>query len=225
MSETGTGARPRHASTCLLIRPADKGPEVFLTRRLESMRFVGGYHVFPGGKVETEDMSGDAWSLVTGRTEDELRQWMGDGCEPALARGHVLAAVRELFEESGILLALTASGASVHTAPSGLEEWRRQLMAGEADFYGDLRKRGWRLDLAAIDYFDHWVTPNYVPIRFDTRFFSVRMPEGATATHWPGEADDGIWLTPSEAIACWERQEIRMIPPTLFSLRRLIDGA
>ena len=218
--------QPRPAATCILLRESSGGFELFLTRRLPQMKFVGGHHVFPGGKVDASDSSPAALGRVSGRTPEQAASYLSSTLPVEAALGYWLAAVRELFEETGVLLAVhgpSGSGVAAGADPEALEAFRRGVLDHEIHFYEELERRGWRIDLSRIAYFDHWVTPEYVPMRFDTRFFAARLPDGAKATHWPGEADEGFWIAPREAIERWERRELTMIPPTFMSIRRLMD--
>jgi 8-oxo-dGTP pyrophosphatase MutT (NUDIX family) len=143
---------------------------------------------------------------------------------PARARGHYVAAIRELFEEAGILLARGDAGWIEHAdeaTDARLHESRRAVAAGALPFVSFVRDFELRLAADALCYFAHWITPAVERRRFDTRFFVARMPQRQRALHDRVESIEGEWLTPRSALARYARREIELVPPTICSLDRL----
>jgi len=156
----------RPASTVVLLRPADPF-EVFLVRRSDSIAFMGGAHVFPGGRVDEDDRLHDIDALSVGAEAAAAR--MSD-VPRDVAIAHHVAAVRELFEEAGVLLARPLDTAWMPT----LEQYRRDLLTGAIAFADIVRREHFHLALDELAYFAHWVTPEIETRRFDTRFFIAR---------------------------------------------------
>ena len=203
-------AAARPASTVVLLRPANPF-DVFLVRRSDSIAFMGGAHVFPGGGVDDEDRLDDIDALSDGAAEAAAR--MSD-VPREVALAHHVAALRELFEEAGVLLAR-------QVPTQQLERYRRDLLAGQTTF-GDI-VRGERLRLAfdELAYFAHWVTPEIETRRFDTRFFIARSPEGQTPVHDEGETSHSGWFAPLAAIERCRSGVISLPPPTWTTLSML----
>jgi len=203
-------AAARPASTVVLLRPANPF-DVFLVRRSDNIAFMGGAHVFPGGGVDDEDRLDDIDALSDGAAEAAAR--MSD-VPREVALAHHVAALRELFEEAGVLLAR-------QVPTQQLERYRRDLLAGQTTF-GDI-VRGERLRLAfdELAYFAHWVTPEIETRRFDTRFFIARSPEGQTPVHDEGETSHSEWFAPLAAIERCRSGVISLPPPTWTTLSML----
>jgi 8-oxo-dGTP pyrophosphatase MutT (NUDIX family) len=210
---------PRNAATVVLLRDRGDGPEVYLLRRTASMAFAAGFFVFPGGSVDArdEDFADEAW--IGPRPSEWARALTSD--EPR-ARSLVCAAVRETFEESGVLLA-GASADRVVADTSG-EDWeadRLALLDRSLSLAELLLRRGLVLRADLLRVWSHWITPEVEPKRFDTRFFVAAMPDGQRTRDVGGEADRVAWLRPSDALAAHGRGELSMLPPTLAALTDL----
>jgi len=203
-------APARPASTVVLLRPASP-IEVFLVRRSDSIAFMGGAHVFPGGRVDAADHLDAIAGIADG--VDAIAARMND-VPAGDAAAHHVAAVRELFEEAGVLL---AHGLSASSIPR-LAVQRRALLAGQTSLPDIARTEHVRLALDELAYFAHWVTPEIEIKRFDTRFFVARAPEGQTPVHDEGETSHSEWVDPAEAIERCRRQEIALPPPTWTTL-------
>jgi 8-oxo-dGTP pyrophosphatase MutT (NUDIX family) len=221
---TLTPPAPRDAATVALLRDTSAGPEVHLLRRVRGMAFAGGMHVFPGGSVDRADASAElAWA---GPTAAEWAERMR--CPEPLARALVCAAVRETFEESGVLLAGPAGSDGPELLDDvSTDEWEAERVALEAreqSLSQLLVRRGLVLRSDLLSYLAHWITPEVEPKRFDTRFFLAEMPGGQIARHVGGEADQRAWVRPQDALD----QRLRMMPPTaavLADLARFDDVA
>ncbi|PSK99400.1 hypothetical protein CLV63_103124 [Murinocardiopsis flavida] len=214
-------AVPRHAATVMLVRPAvpaGPGVQVYLLRRVPTMEFAPGAFVFPGGRVDDRDADHAVrWS---GPAPD---YWARRFAVPEpLARALVCAAVRETFEESGVLLA----GPSAHevvadTRGADWEADRAALIDRSLSFAEFLDRRGLVLRTDLLRPWSQWITPLVEPRRYDTRFFAAALPEGQQTRDVGGEADRVAWLRPEDAVAGWDRSELRMLPPTVATLREL----
>jgi 8-oxo-dGTP pyrophosphatase MutT (NUDIX family) len=209
---------PRHAATVVLLRDAAEGPEVYLLRRAGTMAFAAGMHVFPGGSVDPRD--GETATAWAGPPADKWAGWLG--CDEPLARALVCAAVRETFEESGVLLAGPDAGSVVaDTTGDDLEGARLALLDRSASMAEVLSTRGLVLRSDLLRPWAHWITPEFEPKRFDTRFFVAAVPPGQRPRDVSGEADDTVWLPVAAAVAQHEAGALAMLPPTIRSLREL----
>ncbi len=209
-----TAVGTRDAATIALLRDSAAGPEVYLLRRVRGMAFAGGMHVFPGGSVDPADAEADlAWA------GPPAAEWArAFGCSEPLARALVCAAVRETFEESGVLLAGTREDEVLGDVST--DEWeaeRASLEAREQSLSQLLLRRDLVLRADLLRPLAHWITPEVEAKRFDTRFFLARMPEGQVCREVGGEADQRVWSRPADAL----EHGLRMLPPTAVALRDL----
>ena len=216
--------QPRNASTVVLLRPDDKGGfDILLTRRPETMRFLGGFYVFPGGTVHRDDFSPEMLRRCRRLTGTEARQILGSHHEPAEAIGHWVAVARELFEEVGILLAVDESGKAFHAIDEEtrrrLEQKRQAIVNKQLDFAGFLESEDLFCDLAQVVYFDHWVTPDIYSMRFDTRFYAAILPSGQIPLTCSEEVTHSLWIKPAEALARMNRRDFPILPPTTTVLQ------
>ncbi len=196
-----------------------------MVKRHSAMGFLGGAHVFPGGAVEERDRDAGIDSYLSGLDASDAATVLSlDDVDRA--RGLYVAAVRELFEEAGILLACRAGGEWVELERPGgssgaILEQRARLAGGEGSVAELLAAYGLRLPLDRLAYFAHWVTPPQEKKRFDTRFFLVEAPAAQSAEHDRCESVEGEWLAPSRALEKYRAHEIGMVPPTIASLESL----
>jgi 8-oxo-dGTP pyrophosphatase MutT (NUDIX family) len=216
--EAAEVAVPRHAATVVLLRDATAGPEVYLLRRAATMAFAAGMHVFPGGSVDPRD--GETATAWSGPPAARWAAWLG--CDEPLARALVCAAVRETFEESGVLLAGPhAEDVVVDTTGDDLERDRLGLLDRTVSMAGMLSRRGLVLRSDLLRPWAHWITPEFEPKRFDTRFFVAAVPTGQRPRDVSGEADDTVWLPVAEAVAEHDGDRLAMLPPTIVALREI----
>ncbi|SFK89937.1 NUDIX hydrolase [Geodermatophilus ruber] len=210
----------RQASTVLLLRDGTPGLEVYLLRRTRGMPFAGGMTAYPGGGVDLRD--GDVETAWVGPPP---AQWAAVfGCDERVARELVCAAVRETFEEAGVLLAGPPDGATVVPDVSG-EDWeaqRQALLSRELSLAELLADRGLALRADLLRPFAHWVTPPEETRRYDTKFFVAALPVGQEARHVSGEADEAGWVTPAGALAQLHDGSRPMLPPTIHTLGQLV---
>ncbi len=209
----------RPASTVALVRPSDTGLEVFLVRRHDDVAFMGGAHVFPGGRVDAADRLDEPDRWCDGPVDTRMR-----GRTEADAHAFLVAAARELFEEAGVLLARDASGAMVSIAGDAVARFdthRRRLLASELRLIDILAGERLRLALDALALFAHWLTPLVDVRRLDTYFFLADAPASQDAAHCRHETTAGLWIRPLEAIDRCRRGDIALPPPTWTTLRAL----
>lgn len=211
---------PRLAATVILVRDGEGGVEVFMEERHIRSDFVGGAYVFPGGAVDPDDRVPE--ELCAGRTDRSASQLLGIE-HGGLA--YFVAAIRECFEEAGVLLAYDRSGALLDFGDAAQEarfrEWRDRLNASSATLLDLARAEGLRLATDRIHYWGHWITPEGQPRRYDTRFFLAEAPANQTATHDDWELTASAWVAPAEALERARRHEWMIIFPTLWNLREL----
>jgi len=203
---------PEPAATVCLVRESQSGLEVYLTRRHADLVFLGGFHVFPGGKVDRED--GSPAMLGRCRLQGPLAAAAPGVADPEQGMGFRVAAIREVFEETGVLL---AEGASAVPAER-LAAFRRELHAEQRSFLSLLETEDLYLPVDRLLWFAHWVTPATSPRRFDTHFFAAPMPAGQEVSPFPDEVSASGWEQPKAAIERWKQGQIKIIPPTLASL-------
>ncbi len=218
-------APTRDGATVMLVRdgPHDDRPlEVFMLRRHPSTAF-GSVHVFPGGVVDDADGADDLDPRCPGLTDADASARLG--IERG-GRAFWVAALREAFEEAGVLLAQDASGRPVRLdgdpdVLARFQEHRRAVHAREVAFLDVLEAEDLCLALAEVEYVSHWITPESEPKRFDTRFFLARAPEGHAYVHDEGELIGSEWVRPHVALERHRAGDFDMIGPTIVSLQDL----
>lgn len=216
-----------HAATVLLLREGDAGLQVLLTKRAAGLSFMGGLWVFPGGRMEPSDLAPElAARADQASIADTALRMLGAGGEPIdveTARGLLMAACRETFEESGVLLARPRVGAE----RSGAERFARvsarrvEASADAAAFVRLLIDEDLVLDVERLVYWSHWITPSFEKKRFDTRFFALPVPAGQEASVDFGELTHHAWLTEDDVRTHLASGEMRMAPPTRATLQDL----
>jgi 8-oxo-dGTP pyrophosphatase MutT (NUDIX family) len=187
------------AATVMLIRDGEAGVEVFMLRRTLAAVFGSGMHVFPGGRVESSD---------------------GDDAE----RAHRLAAVRECFEEAGVLLARTAAGAHVADGHPALAA-RHGVHDGSVDLVVLCDEHALVPAFDELVWVSHWITPIGEARRFDTRFYLAPAPHEQTSQHDDNETIASLWTRPGDALQRQAAGELTMMPPTIKNLQFLVQFA
>lgn len=192
-----------------------------MIRRKKAMRFLGGFYAFPGGKVDPDDASPAALGCCHGLDADEAARCFPGHDTPAPLAFWV-AAVRELLEESGVLLVCDERGRAVDPlAPrfaERLHEARGALVTGQEAFPGILAREGWRCDLRSLRYISYFVTPRSSPIRFAARFFLCRLPAGQAPRLFTEETSEGFWIHPGDGYRRFLEGEMAMAEPAEFGL-------
>ena len=214
---------PRPAATVILLRDTPLGPEVFLQRRVSAMEFAPNVCVYPGGGLDELDYS-ESWRCA------DARHWTGPGpswwarklnCDEGLATALVSAAVRELFEECGVLLATPADGSSITPGDERLAAARSELVDDKRSLADVLADAGWTLRADLLRPWAQWITPVVERRRYDTRFFVAALPDGQHADGETTEADLAGWLRPSQALKAWRTGKIELLPPTWVTLEQV----
>jgi 8-oxo-dGTP pyrophosphatase MutT (NUDIX family) len=211
----------------MLVRDAaepagDDIMEVLMVRRNLNSDFVGGAYVFPGGSVDLADSGAEAETACDGRNDAEASALLG---LPSGGLAYWVAALRETFEESGLLLAHRPGGPALLAGDSDEEARfvaeRAAVNAGTRHFLDVCRDEGLRLNVGDVHYFAHWITPQGAPRRFDTRFFVAGAPPGQKAAHDSGETIAEVWITPRAALAGHREGQFEIIFPTIRNLQAI----
>jgi len=222
----------RDAATVMLVRDAvapDGGPdvEVCMLRRNLASEFVAGAYVFPGGAVDPGDLGAAMEARCHGLSDTEASSVLG---VDSGGLAFWVAALRECFEEAGVLVAYrppSAGGppALLDTTPPGeaarFVAHRAGVNAGTTSLLEVVEEEDLTLAVDAVRYVDRWITPELAPRRYDTRFFVTAAPPGQVARHDDGETIASLWIRPVDALARFEAGEIELLPPTITCLRRL----
>jgi 8-oxo-dGTP pyrophosphatase MutT (NUDIX family) len=213
LNTTRIEGAPAPSATVVLLRDAGEDLEVFLLRRHGQSDVLGGAYVFPGGKVDAEDRE---WALRLDRDPEQLHALLGEPeLAPDEAAGLFVTAIRELFEETGVLLA--------DVSPAQAREAWAALRTGPR-FDELLAPTGVRLQAGALLPWSRWITPALSSVgrkRFDTRFFVATVPAGQDAGHDEHEATESLWLTPRAALQQYWNGQIELAPPQIMSLSHL----
>jgi 8-oxo-dGTP pyrophosphatase MutT (NUDIX family) len=209
-----TRGNVRLAATILLVRDTADGPEVFMMQRPGGVDFPD-LHVFPGGKVDGNDFVPE---LLEGLADIDADRLLG---LPAGGLRYWVAAIRECFEECGVLLAYRDGGPlrwSDRQEVERFDSYRQELIEGRMSMADLCRIERLRLAADRVWYFSHWITPEQVPRRFDTRFFIAAMPadQETVAHQWESAAAE--WVRPAEALRAHQEGRWQMISPTLTTL-------
>ena len=211
-------ARP--AATIVLIRNENHVLKILMLRRSSSVAAASGAHVFPGGRVDEMDAEVVDRGLFIGRDQDQAAHRL-DLAGGALE--YYCAALRELFEEAGLLLVLDTNGRRVEVRQEQLNGWREELLDRRVSWPGLLDREGLRLDVGDVEYLAHWVAPEGRPRRFDTRFFVAGAPEGQVVLVDDSEIVEHVWVTAATALERYESGEWSMLVPTVRTLRGLLS--
>ena len=212
----------RPAATVMLLRDTPTDVEVFMMQRTTSAAFASGMYVFPGGRVDDIDGASELNDLCDGLTDAEASDLLR---VPSGGLAYWVAAIRESFEEAGVLLARDHSGEFVKLDDPEVQQ--RFARARHAVHEGTLSLAEFclseelRLAVDTIRYVSHWITPVGERRRFDTRFFVAVAPLAQDPLHDDQETIDSLWVTPSEALRRAQRGELAMIPPTVANLQFL----
>ncbi|MFD8736305.1 NUDIX hydrolase [Streptomyces sp. NPDC059618] len=213
---TLTPVTPRRAATVMLVKDADTGPVVHMLRRRASMAFAGGAYAYPGGGVDPRD---DEQQI---RWAGPTRAWWAErlGVDETSAQAIVCAAVRETYEEAGVLLAGPSPDSVVgDTTGDDWEADRAALVARDLSFAEFLDRRGLVLRSDLLGAWARWITPEFESRRYDTWFFVAVLPEGQRTRNASTEADRTVWIRPVDAAAGYDKGELLMMPPTIATLR------
>lgn len=209
----------------LLLREQQGTIEVLLTRRHESLAFMGGMWVFPGGTLCSADTSAQSLALMPEIARvgcHRLRDLEDNALPPATCLGLAIAAARETFEETGVLLATSAEGHHCESERLARLHGRQRAIVSQPELFAtSLQEEHLQLDVRRLLYWSHWITPSPVPKRFDTRFFLAALPPEQIATVDNVEATELCWMTPAALIAATHDGAMTLSRPTLYNLMEL----
>jgi 8-oxo-dGTP pyrophosphatase MutT (NUDIX family) len=230
----GSEVTPKPAATVVLVRDGKVGREVFLTKRPDTMDFLGGFYVFPGGRVDKSDKSEKARERVIGFDQNDFKlwqkyelEWQRDG-EPSNSADLVYpidfctAAIRELFEESGVLLMCDEEQKIVSN--NIYEEMRRSVNLNPDDFLKGVIEKGLYYAAFKLKFVQLFVTPQGSRKRFYTIFFSATLPKGQRAGIETDEVSESFWVSPEAALKKGESGEFPMIFPTILALKSILES-
>lgn len=222
----------------MLVRPAEgEGLEVFMLRRSEASHFVPDVYVFPGGTLDEADLSERGLARARGIDDENLERQFRAQPAPSFpapfgspprreSAGLLVAALRELYEEAGVLLACDENGKPLSDADlaphrSELHDARARVQAGELHFYDVLEQVGAYANAGALSLFSQWITPPQFPRRYNAHFFLAEASANQAAVADAFETHDGVWISPRTALAQCERGSFRMVYPTIKHVERL----
>jgi 8-oxo-dGTP pyrophosphatase MutT (NUDIX family) len=212
----------RPAATVMLLRDTPTDVEVFMMQRTTSAAFASGMYVFPGGRVDDIDGAAELNDLCDGLTDGEASDLLR---VPSGGLAYWVAAIRESFEEAGVLLARDRSGEYVKLDDPDVQQRfaraRHAVHDGSLSLAEFCRREELRLAVDTIRYVSHWITPVGERRRFDTRFFVAVAPPAQDPLHDDQETIDSLWVAPNEALQRVQRGELAMIPPTIANLQFL----
>lgn len=213
---TNAANTPRDAATVIITRDSRaRQYEVFLMRRHQDQDFLGGAYVFPGGRLDEEDCDPGLLPYTRGLSREEASRLLQEADLPgARAVGLFLTAIRETIEEAGVLLACEIEGTEAAVAER-LTRYRQALHKREMTMKQLAQEENLLFDLGTLVPYAHWITPEIVPTRFDTRFFLAPIPAGQTPIHDDKELVESLWVAPSVAIEQSARNELLLMPPTI----------
>jgi 8-oxo-dGTP pyrophosphatase MutT (NUDIX family) len=212
--------QPRPASTVVLVRAQATGLQVYLVKRSGQSRFFPGTYVFPGGTVASEDTDADLWLAHSDLDLPGVERRLGNTLAPRESLAYAVAAIRETFEEGGVLLASRAE-----EADSGMQAicaTRKVKKLSKGWFKEWAASGGWHLQLSRLAPWAHWITPETFKPRFDTRFFLAFVPADQECSPDKRETTHGAWVTPEQGLAGNLKGEIPLSPPTLVTLHELL---
>lgn len=221
---------PRPAATIVVVRDDDRGPEVLLMRRSRSSGFVPGAYVFPGGRVDPDEASSDILTRFRDLTPETAATRLGYSRGPSGAQVDAIdfyvAALREAFEETGLLVAQRTSAGqpppAAATSPE-VERLRVALMADEIGFGDVLGEMDTWVEGSQVSYLAHWITPVQEPRRYDARFFLAGVPADTEAVIDEREMVDARWLRPQRALELNRGGDLPMVFPTIHTLELLTE--
>ena len=222
-------ATPQDASTVILLRDNmgefASGFEVLMVRRSSKSSFVPSAYVFPGGRVERDDSLPQLERCCRWEDLNKALSVLENVSQAKAALGILVAAIRETFEEAGLLLAYQGGDQLLSFAGGEMEQrlrhYRKSLNAGELNFLQMLEREKLTLAIDCLHYFSRWITPELSPLRYDTRFFVAAVPPGQKAIPDGDEVTSHVWITPAQALQKYRSRNFYMVAPTVVTLEEL----
>jgi 8-oxo-dGTP pyrophosphatase MutT (NUDIX family) len=213
--------KPQMASTVILIREHDGELQVYLLKRSIKSDFFPEMYVFPGGRVETEDQDFGLWKAHVDLDSEEISERFGESLTDQEALTYGVTAIRETFEEAGVLLAFRNEHSNEELERIQDRRHREKL---SKDWLNDLVvSEGWMLAFSRLYRWAHWITPEGMPKRYKTRFFLTFMHPGQECEPDKRETIHGIWISPEKGLTKNLQGEIPLSPPTLVTLHELLQ--
>jgi 8-oxo-dGTP pyrophosphatase MutT (NUDIX family) len=220
---------PVNAATVILLRPAaehkNQAFEVLMAQRNSKSAFVPSAYVFPGGRVDKSDYARDMEIFYNSRDLLKVLAALDGVSNPEIAFGIPVAAIRETFEEVGLLMARQKDGAPLSLDNSDLIQrlcsYREMVRSGKMQFAQLLKREELILAVEQLHYFSHWITPELSPLRYDTRFFVAAVPANQQALHDGDEMTGHVWITPEQALERYREKKFHMVVPTIVTLEEL----
>jgi 8-oxo-dGTP pyrophosphatase MutT (NUDIX family) len=229
--QTPGQVRPADAATIILLREQAGTPfEIFMMQRHQNQSFMGSAYVFPGGRLEEGDLDPALAARAGGLSGEEARARLQEPeLDPGAALGLFFAAVRETFEESGVLLAVRADGSPIDftdaEVASRFGRLRADLNQDRTSLKTLAETENLRFRLDRLTPYTRWITPEVEGKRFDTRFLLARMPGGQAPVHDQVEMTASLWVSPAAALEEQAAGRIMLVPPTLKTMEELAAHA
>jgi len=227
LSSPAINSVPKDSATVILVRQ-DHGKtlEVFLARRHVNQSFMAGVFVFPGGQLEATDADFFLTKLISVKEDFQPQSLLQDNSlTKKMALSFFVCAIRETFEETGVLFARSSSGHSIDFGnaiiKSRFAAYRRSLNLGNITLAEIARQEELILMPASLLPYSHWITPEIIPKRFSTRFFLAELPQGQSAITDSDELTSSLWVTPHDALQMYTAGKITLMPPTLKTLEEM----
>jgi len=214
-----TPAKPRIASTVILARQIGEELQVYLLKRNAKSGFMAGNYVFPGGTVDIEDRNTNFWKSHVDIHMENLSRQLGGNLPGEEALSYGVTAIREMFEEAGVFLSYRKKQNKKNMEKLCSSRMTSGLLKG---WLQELVVDGWILELSKLGRWSHWITPELMPRRYDTRFFMAFMPRDQECTPDLNEVTHGIWISPEKGLAGNFKGEIPLSPPTMVTLHELL---
>jgi len=214
-----TPAKPRIASTVILARQIGEELQVYLLKRNAKSGFMAGNYVFPGGTVDIEDRNTNFWKSHVDIHMENLSRQIGGNLPGEEALSYGVTAIREMFEEAGVFLSYRKKQNKKNMEKLCSSRMTSGLLKG---WLQELVVDGWILELSKLGRWSHWITPEFMPRRYDTRFFMAFMPRDQECTPDLNEVTHGIWISPEKGLAGNFKGEIPLSPPTMVTLHELL---
>jgi 8-oxo-dGTP pyrophosphatase MutT (NUDIX family) len=219
---------PKLAATVILLRkripdlPKDNCEfEVFMAKRHDNNKFLGGHHVFPGGSIDDQDINNKSRERIIGLDKNFVNNLKDINIDPSV---FWIIAIRELFEETGILLATNESGDLIAINEENKKKFQRyqeDLQKNRVTMTNILTKENLYYNASKVKYFGRLITPAMSPIRFDTHFFLCKLPYKQNINLFSGELTEGLWGSPKRVLELYKMNQIKIIFPQYSTLRRL----
>ena len=220
---------PKLAATVILLRTRasnldgndDCEFEVFMAKRHENARFMSEHHVFPGGSIDEQDLTKESKARLLGIEEDVIDNLKEVCDDPS---NLWVVAIRELFEEAGILIATNKTGNSlgkIEEKPKKLKRYQKKLQKKRITMTDVLTKENLYYSASDLQYFGRLITPKLSPIRFDTQFFICKFPKNQKVNLFSDELTESLWGSPKQLLAQFKKRQIKLIFPQYSTLQRL----